>query len=1491
MRGAAVALMAAALAASGTAHAQTKDVVVMRRVLAPPTKKLTGTTPSYYSWQTTPWSQTGACGQQGTETRSVSCVRTDGVTVDDSLCVGNGSGARPVTSQDVVVTQSCGYAWTTGDWNQKASTCGATHLSRDVTCVRSDGVVVPGAACSALPQPPSTETSVDYSGCAFSWSAGDWSDPSTTCGSAVETRTVSCQRSDGNTVGAAACASSGQKPAETQNLTETSGCTAYWSTGDWGATAPACGASTQSRTVTCMSGSGATLADADCTAAGVGTKPAQTRPATSQATCTYFWQPSNWSDPGPSCGDVAETRTFSCIDSSGAAADDSLCTQQKPAATRTAHVVTSCTFAWTAGGFGTAQPACGPSIQTQSVSCTRSDGQTVSNSNCDPASRPASTQAATDYTACTYAWSPGPWSDWTSTCGNATQTRVVTCQRADGATVDDGQCAGVKPQTTQSSYQATGCGYAWVSSPWDVVPACGPTTESRYNSCLRSDGDAVDSSQCAAIGPAPATTADATDHSTCGFAWSVGEWSAPSATCGQAVETRAVNCQRSDGSTVSDDQCGAAGAKPAVTQNTTETTGCTYAWTPNDWGSPAPACGTTTETRTNACMRSDGVAVDASLCTGVQPATTRSVNDYSTCSYVWDVSQWSQAGVCGVSATQTRTVTCRRSNGDGVGDSLCTSSGQGPKPAASQTVTDYSGCSYTWKQVIGPWSSTCSDAATRTNVVTCQRSDGNTVDNEMCDASTMPTTTDTRSVTTSCTYTPVYGTYSTCAAATPGSTSGTQTATIASCTRSDGKTVANSMCSPATSTQSCTPPNTSSQYFRQPASLADPYGRSEQPFSYRTVNNYDASPSSISLTVLTTMCWDAVNKTTASASYCSSLTAGANVYDYVNIPATMVGSLHEVYINQADLVAAMPNSTNVLGTTPSAICANGFVLYVTASGVNSQWKLYCGTPDSPAHYARQALVLEDPSELSGEPTASKSVNTGGSSFALAVKSTICWDTAANTTAPSSKCQYLPSGANVYDLVSLPATYVSDLRQVYVNQADIAAAMPNGTYVVDRGNSSSTISNACKNGLSVSVYVGGTAQAWTLKCGTPDNASHYARQIQYLQDPTSLSGEPASATTVNTSNGATFSMAVRGTICWDTSANTSVADANCQYLPTGANVFDLVSLPATYVTDLREVYINQADLQAAEPHGSNYIYSSSNSSTLISSACAGGMPVNVYAGGARQAWTLRCGTPDSPSHYVRQAQYLQDPNSLSGEPAASRSVNTNSGATFSFAVRGTICWDTAANASASDAKCQYFPTGSNVFDLVPVSATYVTDLHEVYVSQADIQAAEPHGNTVFNSGNSNSTIGGACASGTSMSVNVGGAMQSWTMRCGTPDDPNHYISYTSQLSDPYSYGSGSTINDTGSGKLAMLSTGKSCWDTNTNGIAANTAKCSYLPSQPPSSITVPATWNTSAKTVTVKYSDIRALDPYISNSQLASRTCGSSWVVRTGTTGNYSVVCQ
>lgn len=144
------------------------------------------------------------------------------------------------------------------------------------------------------------------------------------------------------------------------------------------------------------------------------------------------------------------------------------------------------------------------------------------------------------------------------------------------------------------------------------------------------------------------------------------------------------------------------------------------------------------------------------------------------------------------------------SGGNVLPDASCT----GIRPDQQRTIGRYDACTIDWViGDLGAWSSTCSSSATRTRSVQCMRYGGTAktvpVDETLC-VRTRPGSTETAEVVTSCTYTAQYGTRSTCQATTEGGTTGTQSAPLSKCKRSDGTFVDISYCGGQPKITSCT---------------------------------------------------------------------------------------------------------------------------------------------------------------------------------------------------------------------------------------------------------------------------------------------------------------------------------------------------------------------------------------------------------------------------------------------------------------------------------------------------------------------------------------------------------------------------------------------------------------------------------------------------------------------------------------------------------------
>lgn len=696
--------------------------------------------------------------------------------------------------------------------------------------------------------------------------AGNPVAPAKACGDYVERRTATCVNGAGDRVDEMYCRGQ-EKPDLERQARHDGGCTYSWSTGDWQDPGASCSlAETQTREVTCRRDTDrAVMADSFC----AGEKPTSTQTVQDFSTCTYRWVPGAFVDPGAACTDSErQTRPVDCVrDLDQAKVGDALCTTTKPSTTQDVRDISGCTYSWKTGPFVDPGPSCTRSeTQMRTVSCHRSlNDELAPDTSCAAGDRPNWTQTVEDYASCSF--KAVDWTAWTpsSNCSaTAIKTRTAKCQRSnDGSEiVDDALCtaAGVALSETVPEANYSSCSHSWSYSPYADPGASCTTSETQFRTswCKRDlDQQTVADALCS-TGSREALSRTVQDFSGCDYAaanW--GPYSFSSTCSATAVKTRTAQCRRSDGTIVAATECTT--RNKSLTESVTEPnySTCTNSWVPSGFVDPGANCGNETWTQTVTCRRDlDKAVMSDAACSGTKPATTDVRYDVSSCGYAaanW--TSWKPSSTCSATATKTRTAQCRRSDGQIVGASECTSRGialsetvpeanystcssswresgfvdpgascgsetwsqtvtckrdldnatmpdascPGTKPASTSIRTDYSGCGYTAVNWTGwTYASACSARTSRTQTAQCRRSDGTIVDGSVCVANGVPVSRTETGVSNyaSCSYSPS-STQSSC-------TNGSQTVNW-TCTRvQTGQQVAQSFCSlPAQSTQSC----------------------------------------------------------------------------------------------------------------------------------------------------------------------------------------------------------------------------------------------------------------------------------------------------------------------------------------------------------------------------------------------------------------------------------------------------------------------------------------------------------------------------------------------------------------------------------------------------------------------------------------------------------------------------------------------------------------
>jgi len=393
-----------------------------------------------YSWTPGSYgSPAPACGAT-TSSRTVTCTRSDGQDADPSLC---SQATKPVTETAATDYSTCTYDFVTSEWSDWSSHCSANaRRERAVWCDRSDGTRMdpdhswcynagksyPGGARGFEEYAPV------YDGCGFAWKTGEWTGAVPACGTTVENRSVTCERSDGQPVADSSCPAA-DRPTATRSATSYSTCGFSWEAGAWSAPSRTCGTSSRTRTVSCLRSDGSTVTDASCT----GERPSTEETVADFSTCSHSWSYGPWSAVPASCGETSQTRTATCVRQDGTTVDGSLCGTPEPTE-QAASDYSACSFRWQTGAWSTPS-ACGTTTRSREVTCLRSDGTDAAANQCDAATRPASSEQVGDISACQYGWVQTGYGEW-GACVSGSQSRSITsvCRRSDGTTAPAASC-------------------------------------------------------------------------------------------------------------------------------------------------------------------------------------------------------------------------------------------------------------------------------------------------------------------------------------------------------------------------------------------------------------------------------------------------------------------------------------------------------------------------------------------------------------------------------------------------------------------------------------------------------------------------------------------------------------------------------------------------------------------------------------------------------------------------------------------------------------------------------------------------------------------------------------------------------------------------------------------------------------------------------------------------------------------------------------------
>lgn len=163
------------------------------------------------------------------------------------------------------------------------------------------------------------------------WVTNAWGGCSNTCGPGVQTRTISCEWTDGTPADPALCVRG--QPNIQKSCYDNSACQVAWQSPAWSACSTTCGLGERTRNVHCRDINGYWAPDSSC--AHLPTPP-RIEACGDYASCSYQWVSNSWSscDAVNSCDNGSQIRSVHCERSDGCTVADNSCPGSRPAPVR-----------------------------------------------------------------------------------------------------------------------------------------------------------------------------------------------------------------------------------------------------------------------------------------------------------------------------------------------------------------------------------------------------------------------------------------------------------------------------------------------------------------------------------------------------------------------------------------------------------------------------------------------------------------------------------------------------------------------------------------------------------------------------------------------------------------------------------------------------------------------------------------------------------------------------------------------------------------------------------------------------------------------------------------------------------------------------------------------------------------------------------------------------------------------------------------------------
>uniref|UniRef100_A0A8C6VYZ8 ADAM metallopeptidase with thrombospondin type 1 motif 9 n=1 Tax=Nothobranchius furzeri TaxID=105023 RepID=A0A8C6VYZ8_NOTFU len=512
-------------------------------------------------WRFGSWTQCSASCGKGTRMRYVSCRDNQGGVAEESAC----AHLPKPPAREVCLVVACGQ-WKVLEWSSCSVTCGQGKTTREVLCVNFSDQEVNTNECDAEDR-PATEQDCAMSQCLSSssvsrpsspdtstrgnlptdqshqWRTGPWGACSSTCAGGFQRRVVVCQ--DENGYPANNCEDR-NRPNE-QRTCESGPCP-QWVYGNWGECTKTCGGGIKTRQVVCHRPNGEQFSDLSCE---IHDKPPdQEQCNTHLCPSSPHWSTDQWSSCSASCGRGFKSRRVSCVNGSGRSIPEESCHRLSSKPSKQKRCKGGQCPKWKTGSWGECSASCGDGLQRREVFCQVGERRSPLETGCPHRSRPPSSQSCRVADCPSrYRWREGDWQMCSKSCGSGHRRRALRCVDYNQQEVHEMYCVNqIRPPDIENC-NTHACEIIWITGEWTKCSvSCGQGYRQRLISCseVHVENDNYEYGH-QSLSNCPGTPPESympCDLGPCSPPpeWRAGTWGPCSASCGDGVMERTVQC-------------------------------------------------------------------------------------------------------------------------------------------------------------------------------------------------------------------------------------------------------------------------------------------------------------------------------------------------------------------------------------------------------------------------------------------------------------------------------------------------------------------------------------------------------------------------------------------------------------------------------------------------------------------------------------------------------------------------------------------------------------------------------------------------------------------------------------------------------------------------------------------------------------------------------------------------------------------------------------